>query len=101
MSPQFRLTDSALGEIQEISEYLAKTYGFSQSERFLKKLNAQFFRIVQFPKMGKPRDEILPGLRMLSVDRYLVLYVVLGDDVEILRVVSGFRDLSKLFTTED
>jgi toxin ParE1/3/4 len=101
MSPQFRLTESALGEIQEISEYLAKTYGFAQSERFLKKLNAQFSRIVQFPKMGKPRDEILSGLRMLSVDRYLVLYVVLGDDVEILRVVSGFRDLSRLFTTED
>jgi toxin ParE1/3/4 len=57
--------------------------------------------IVTFPKMGKPRDEILPGSRMLSVDRYLILYVVIGDDVEIVRVVSGYRDLSKLFTAEE
>jgi plasmid stabilization system protein ParE len=42
MSPQFRLTESALGKIKGISEYLAKTYGFSQSERFIKKLNGPF-----------------------------------------------------------
>ena len=34
-------------------------------------------------------------------DRYLILYAVIGEDVEILRVVSGYRDLSKLFTDED
>jgi toxin ParE1/3/4 len=101
MNPQFRLTESALREIGEITEYLAKNYGFAQSERFVKKLNAKFSRIVQFPKIGKPRDEILTGCRMLSVDRYLILYVVIDDDVEILRVVSGYRDLSRLFTTED
>jgi toxin ParE1/3/4 len=101
MNPQFRLTDSAMREIEEITAYLAKNYGFSQSEQFIKKLNSKFSKIVQFPKIGKPRDEILPGSRMLSVDRYLILYAVIGDDVEILRVVSGYRDLSKLFTDED
>jgi toxin ParE1/3/4 len=101
MNPQFRLTESALRDMQEITEYLAKNYGFSQSERFVQKLNAKFAKIVTFPKMGKPRDEILPGSRMLSVDRYLILYVVIGDDVEIVRVVSGYRDLSKLFTAEE
>jgi toxin ParE1/3/4 len=101
MNPQFRLTNSAMREIEEITAYLAKNYGFSQSEQFIKKLNSKFSKIVQFPKIGKPRDEILPGSRMLSVDRYLILYTVIGDDVEILRVVSGYRDLSKLFTDED
>ena len=88
-------------EIQEITAYLAKNYGFPQSERFVKNLNSKFSKIVQLPKIGKPRDEILPGSRMLSVDRYLILYAVIGEDVEILRVVSGYRDLSKLFTDED
>jgi toxin ParE1/3/4 len=100
MNPRFRLTESALREIQEITDYLAQNYGFSQSEKFARKLNAQFSRIVQFPKIGKPRDEILPGSRMLSVDRYLILYAVLEDQVEILRVISGYRDLSQLFTDE-
>lgn len=101
MNPQFRLTESALREIQEIAAYLAKNYGFLQSERFIKKLNSKFSKIVQFPNIGKPRDEILPGSRMLSVDRYLILYVVIGEDIEILRVVSGYRDLSQLFTDEE
>jgi toxin ParE1/3/4 len=44
MNPQFRLTESALRDMQEITEYLAKNYGFSQSERFVQKLNAKFDR---------------------------------------------------------
>jgi toxin ParE1/3/4 len=52
MNPQFRLTESALRDMQEITEYLAKTYGFSQSERFVQKLNAKFAKIVTFPKYG-------------------------------------------------
>jgi toxin ParE1/3/4 len=101
MNPQFVLTESALRDMQEITAYIAKNYGFSHSERFIQKLNAKFAKIAMFPNIGKIRDEILPGSRMLSVDRYLILYAVMGDGVEILRVVSGYRDLSKLFTPED
>jgi toxin ParE1/3/4 len=31
----------------------------------------------------------------------LILYIPIGDDIEILRVVSGYRDLSKLFTESE
>jgi toxin ParE1/3/4 len=40
----------------------------------------------------------LPRLRSLSMDQYLILYMPIGQDVEIFRVVSGYRDLSALFT---
>jgi antitoxin ParD1/3/4 len=86
--------------MNQLLEDLRSRYGDGQ-QWILQKLNAKFAKIVTFPKMGKPRDEILPGSRMLSVDRYLILYVVIGDDVEIVRVVSGYRDLSKLFTAEE
>ena len=39
MSPQFRLTQPAMQDIQETTEYLAKNFGFSQAERFVQKLN--------------------------------------------------------------
>jgi toxin ParE1/3/4 len=57
--------------------------------------------IAKFPKLGRQRNEILPGIRSLAVDAYLILYISIGQDVEILRVVSGYRDLSNLFADED
>ena len=101
MNPQFRLTQPAMQDIQETAEDLAQNFGFSQAERFVQKLNIQFSRIVQFPQMGKTRNDILLGVRTLLVDRHLIFYIPIRDDIEILRVVSGYRDLSKLFIDEE
>ena len=60
-------------------------------------LNNKFAKILQFPSLGRIRNEILPDLRSLSIDNYLILYMPIGQDIEILRVVSGYRDLSALF----
>jgi ParE toxin of type II toxin-antitoxin system, parDE len=64
----------------------------------LSKLDAKFVKIAQFPNLGRKRDEILPGIRSLSVDSYLILYMPIGQDVEIFRVISGYRDLTALFS---
>ncbi|MEZ2227918.1 MULTISPECIES: type II toxin-antitoxin system RelE/ParE family toxin [unclassified Microcoleus] len=57
--------------------------------------------MAQFPNIGRQRDEILPCLRSIPMDNYLILYMAIGQDVEIFRVVSGYRDLSDLFTDVD
>ncbi len=51
--------------------------------------------------MPSQRDEILPGIRSLSVDSYLILYMPIGQNVEIFRVISGYRDLTALFSDSD
>ncbi|XZN95715.1 MAG: hypothetical protein ACM65K_23040 [Microcoleus sp.] len=43
----------------------------------------------------------MPCLRSIPMDNYLILYMAIGQDVEIFRVVSGYRDLSDLFTDVD
>ena len=35
---------------------------------------------------------------MVSVDRHIVFYIPIGEDIEILRIVNGYRDLSALFS---
>jgi ParE toxin of type II toxin-antitoxin system, parDE len=47
-----------------------------------------------FPQIGRKRDEILLNIRSITFDKYLILYMPIGEDLEILRVVSGYRDLS-------
>ena len=101
MTPQFRLTQPAIQDIEQIADYIASRSGLDRADRFLSNLDAKFAKIAQFPNLGRQRDEILPGLRSLPMDNYLILYMVMGQDVEIFRVVSGYRDLSALFTDAD
>jgi toxin ParE1/3/4 len=100
MTPQFRLTEPAIKDVEQIADYIAKQAGLQQSDRFLSKLEGKFAKIAQFPNIGRRRDEILPGLRSLPIDDYLILYMSIGNDVEIFRVISGYRDISALFAEE-
>jgi toxin ParE1/3/4 len=101
MTDRFRLTKPAIQDIEEIADYIAQQSGLEQSERFLSKLESKFSKIVTFPLIGRQRDEILNNIRTIPLDNYLILYLPIGDDIEILRIVSGYRDLSTLFTEAD
>jgi toxin ParE1/3/4 len=90
MNPQFRLTEPAVKDIEQIVNYIAKKAGLQQSERFLSNLDGKFAKIVQFPNLGQRRDEILVGLPSLPID----------EDIEMLRVIIGYRDISALFAEE-
>ncbi|MEO1134819.1 MAG: type II toxin-antitoxin system RelE/ParE family toxin [Cyanobacteria bacterium J06639_1] len=97
MTPQFRLTEPAIADIEEIADYLARQSGLSRAEQFLNELDKKLAKVARFPNLGKRRDEILLGIRSLPLDRYLILYVSTESGVDVLRVVSGYRDLTVLF----
>lgn len=101
MTPQFRLTEPAIRDIEQIADYIARETGLAQADRFLTRLDAKFSKIALFPNLGRQRNEILPGLRSFPIDQYLILYIPANQDVDILRVVNGYRDLSALFTDSD
>jgi toxin ParE1/3/4 len=101
MTDRFRLTKPAIQDIEEIADYIAQQSGLEQSEIFLSKLESKFSKIVTFSLLGRKRDEILNNIRTIPLDNYLILYLPIGEDIEILRIVSGYRDLSTLFTEAD
>ncbi len=49
MTPQFRLTEPAIRDIEQIADYIAHEFGLAQVDRFLTKLDAKFSKIAQFP----------------------------------------------------
>jgi toxin ParE1/3/4 len=101
VTPQFRLTEPAVRDIEQIADDIARKSGLAQADRFLTRLDAKFSKIAQFPNLGRQRNEILPELRSFPIDQYLILYIPKSQNVDILRVVSGYRDLSALFADSD
>ncbi|GAP95314.1 plasmid stabilization system [Leptolyngbya sp. NIES-2104] len=70
-------------------------------EQFLIAFNARCQQLVSFPNLGRSYAHIRSDLRGLSVRGFIILYRVSGIDdlarIEILRVVSGRRNLEALF----
>ena len=46
MTPQFRLTEPAIKDVEQIADYIAKQAGLQQSDRFLSKLEGPVFKLV-------------------------------------------------------
>jgi toxin ParE1/3/4 len=67
------------------------------ADRVLDRLDEVAAHLTENPRMGPARDDIRPGLRYLVSGSYLLLYRIVGDDIEIVRAVHGRRDLYGLF----
>lgn len=83
-------------DLNEIADYFAET-SLEAGEQFFSKFNHKCQQLVAFPNSGKSFAEIHPDLRGLSLQGYIIFYRVLGDDIEILRIVSGRRNFPSLF----
>ena len=69
----------------------------SAADRFLAKIDGRVLSLTEFPERGAVRNDLSDGLRMLIEGDYLIFYQTKTRSVEILRVVYGSRDLTKLF----
>lgn len=93
---RYVITLEASRDLQEIVDYFLKR-SVSAGERFVEEFNRKCERLLQFPNMGKSYEDISPDLRGILVMGYVLLYKLAGEDVVIVRVVSGHRNLEKIF----
>jgi toxin ParE1/3/4 len=92
-----QFTPTASRDLERIMDYLADVSGFDAAEKFLLKLNQKCRNLGSFPNLGRQRSELAPGLRSYAIDSYLIFYRSIDGGIEIVRVVSGYQDLSALF----
>lgn len=91
----FRLLPRAELDLQEIAEYIALDDP-AAANRQLRRLTRGFERLSAFPRIGTAHDDIRPGMRLLPIAPYLVLYRLAGNSVEIVRVIHGAREWREL-----
>jgi toxin ParE1/3/4 len=96
----FILAPSSTRDLDRLSQYFLET-NVEAGERLFKTLNQNFYNLTQFPNLGKPYPHLDPSIRGLLVDKYIIFYRVTEIQIEIVRVVHGRQDLTKLFRTEE
>lgn len=67
------------------------------ADHFLDVIAERILQLAAFPESGPRRQDIAHGARALTIGNYLVLYRLTEQQVEMVRVVHGARDVSTLF----
>jgi plasmid stabilization system protein ParE len=86
----------ALADLEEIHDYIAEDDA-ATADSFLGQLRRRCDLLAEQPMIGRERPELYPGLRSFAFGRYVILYRVLADEVEIAAVIHGARDIERLF----
>ena len=94
---QIRLAATAQADLIEIWLNLTEYRGNDASDKIIDNLAATYETLAQFPEMGRRRDELFPGYRSFTVSPYLIFYQLRPDEIEIIRVLHGARNLPDFF----
>jgi len=94
-----RLAPQAAADLDDIWYYVAIESGSVEiADRFVDSITERFLLLAGYPYLGRPRDDDLGiSLRSFPVGEYVIVYLVEDEEVFILRVVHGRRDMEELF----
>ena len=96
---QYIISPAAIEDLKEISDYFADQ-NIEAGEKLLDEFGKKCRYLTRFPHMRRNYKAIRPDLRGLPMSGYILFYRVLENEIEILRVLKGDRDLQALFEDE-
>jgi toxin ParE1/3/4 len=94
-----RVAPQAAVDLQNIWYYVAKESGsVDVADHLIDAITHRFLLLAGHPYLGRARDDDFGmGSRSFAVGEYVIVYCVDNDNVLILRVAHGRRDLDALF----
>jgi len=93
--PALFRTAQAAEDLIDIWLYIAND-NLTAADKVLSRFENVFKLLAEQPEMGVVRPDIAPELRYFPVGKYVILYRIVEDSVEIVRVVQGARVLNQL-----
>jgi toxin ParE1/3/4 len=87
-------------DLHEIWSYFARIASLEVADGLLRDINRAGARLGDHPFMGRPRNELVAGLRSILVHPYIVFYRVTDQSLEIARVLHQRRDLGAALAPE-
>jgi toxin ParE1/3/4 len=89
-------TPAAVSDLVAITDYIAAE-NLNAALGFYDEIDRLLTMIARYPEMGEAVDYLSPGLRRFTLGNYLLFYRHVGDEIELIRVLHGARDIDRLF----
>ncbi len=89
-------TPEAQADLLELYDYIAERSGEDRALGYSERIQEWINHLESFPRIGTPRDDIRPGLRVAGFERRVsIAFQVAPETVTILRILYAGRDLEK------
>ncbi len=82
-----RFTRRAELDLLSIGEYTLRTWGPTQTDRYLSEMEACCRRLAENPLLGRACDEIRAGLRRMEQGRHVIFYRQQTDGILVSRIL--------------
>jgi len=95
------ITVEASRDLSAISDYFLEQ-SVDAGDRFVEAFGKKCQHLAQFPYLGRSYSQLAPSLRGVPLMGYIIFYQIVEnkDKIEILRVISGYRNLKNIFKTD-
>lgn len=70
------------------------------ADRFVDRHRERCAFLAESPGVGRERPELAAGLRSFPIGNYLIFYRLTADGIDVVRVLSGYRDLPSVVPGE-
>lgn len=97
---RYRVSRSARADLADIWQHIAAD-SLTAADRVIDELVETTQLLATQPEMGRSRPELTESVRSFAVGSFVVFYKPMIDGVEIVRVLSGHRDLTVQFPEDD
>jgi plasmid stabilization system protein ParE len=88
-------------DLLEIADYVTNRNP-DAADRLVERLHGACQILDRRPALGHVRQDLAPGrddIRFLPVGRYLIVYQVRKEGIQVVRILSGQRDVARLLET--
>ena len=93
--PRLVILPAARADLIEIGDFIAQDNP-GRAVSFMAEIEARMAQTAERPSSFPTRDELYEGLRSARHGRYLIFFVEDGDEVRVVRVLHGARDLQRV-----
>lgn len=97
---RYILAPSAKQDLKESNSYLVR-FSPATARRFKDRSRKQCKLLADFPEIGRSCNNLQAKLKSFPMENYLIFYRPMASGIEIVRIVSGYRDLEVLFASEE
>ena len=85
-------------DIEDIGDYIARDNP-SRAISFIQEVRARCIKITMAPEAAPLRHELGEGIRMATLEKYLIFYTLDNESVRIERILHGAHNILGLFGT--
>ncbi|MGZ5006378.1 MAG: type II toxin-antitoxin system RelE/ParE family toxin [Methylobacter sp.] len=93
--PSFRLTKQAKNDLKSIARYTQEIWGRDQRNKYLAILDNCFHLLADEPGLGMACDEIRKNYRKFCIERHIIFYRKVADDIDVVRILHCRMDVEK------